>query len=288
MNDLLTAISNGVNSLQRVETSVNQLRTRSDRMLPIEVYDNWEKLSRLHNSLESSKAVLKCRDEAWKVLDGLSTHIADGGLKLIDEYCCEWTGQVVPFGVVCKMSLMSYVTWTWALYDRLSNVTGRLAGNANIALANPGCNDPKLVENFLSTSKSKAIDGFVMAEHFPRMYEWPIVASYQFRNCCVHDGGYIEGIPFFKGRAVDEAFLIDGEAVNKLNEVVEKRICQKTSSFCFSVINGECKFADGDIRPQLKAINDEIDVALSSLLQWCVEAFVLQVKVFSERDFELP
>ena len=177
----------------------------------------------------------------------------------------------MPIFAARLLSIDSYLASTWSIYDRLSNVLGRLMGDAKVVDNTIAAQNPKLVEDPIGQVKG-CYQGFGTSELLSKLYGEPISSSYFLRNSFMHDGGMMGNVPILSGSSAAACFELSKENAEKMNGVVAKRLCG--SEF------GSFKFKGGDFIVQLKACHDDLDKMFVSLLEFVVGSFCAQVSLF--------
>ena len=157
-------------------------------ILPIECYMRWEKLASLESSLVGTIPLFDIRDKAWQMVESLvdpkridsetarqkapqSRQIVESLTdskrvqpeKSRDEahqsplqaisYNFSHDGIEMDFSSARHLALVAYASVTWSIYDRLSNVCGRLVGTEEVSQHQK--QNPKLVEDLLAREKPK-------------------------------------------------------------------------------------------------------------------------------------
>jgi hypothetical protein len=244
------------------------------RLLPSDCFDFWLKQASLHVNLDETLILFKAREKALELVKSVALsspldHVTN--LNVID-----YNGIEMDFSIARHLAMTSYITTTWAIYDRLANVCGRLAGV--MELTENYKQNPKLCEVFLN-QKDKL--GFLAHKHIQQSYSWPIRFSYGIRNWLVHEGYELGTVRLFQNNGIVNGFILHDDAIEHF-----QRHCNyeddgngKISNSCLSS-GEECWFTK-DLLQISEKYNNEIDTMFSGMLKWSVESFVLQIKSFT-------
>lgn len=281
MIDLKEQITQSADQLEEVYTLVGSVP--ADVSLLTECYEYWSEKSNLHHTLRTTAVLLDVRDRATEVAKRL---IDPDRIKNEEERVKQsgspantflYDGVLMDFSVARHLAVTSYIATTWSIYDRLTNVCGRLAAVAEIA-NNPKQN-PKMCENFLNDKKN--FFGFSMQFHLKKAYSWPLKVSYRFRNWLVHDGYEANGVPVFRGERISDGLYLHAEAMESLSK--SEYLCND-KDFCCLKQDENFPWYDESLLTILDKYHKEADIMFTGLLDWSVSSFVGQVKSFSERD----
>jgi hypothetical protein len=196
-------------------------------------------------------------------------------------------GRSLSFGCARHLALVSYMTVTWSIYDRLANVCGRLSAAKHIGSSNPKQN-PKLVEDFLTMDDKgnpKKVDwflGFFCHDLAWQAYFVPVQISYKLRNWLVHEGYELGSVPLFEGGNISDRLILSEEAVKILRRASRyQRDGNKVQLSCID--SKDDVFDNRDLISLLELCHSEIDRLFQGLSQWTVTSFVEQIKAFSRR-----
>lgn len=263
-----------VESSEKLKQAWVSLQTVSSSVLPPKCFEQWRNLGAYHQTLCGSVSLFQMRDAAWQNVLGLtdSARIQDFGKNLVSFNMMD-----VDFEVARHMALVSYVAAAWAIYDRVSNVCGRLAGVANIS-ENPKHN-PKSCEDFIS---KKDVLGFTAHIVIQQAYAWPLRVTYKIRNWLVHEGYEEGGVPLFSGSKIADGFVLDNRAVRHLEETNGVKPGSVDLASCIS--SSEDLWFTHDLLRILPQYHSEVDTMFTGLLQWSVDSFVGQIAAFTSRD----
>lgn len=280
MADLKTAIETGATRLQSTLAQLTMAASIRTAM-PLDCYRLWRQRAELHIPLKATTALLPMREHARVVLKSLPD---DGNVEDRVTSSVRFCGQVMPFATARHLALAAFLTTTWAVYDRLANVCGRLVGHENIGNNLSPTSNPKLIEHFMRESKDKFRQhGFSLACLLPPAYGWPASVSYVVRNWLVHEGLEAEGVPLFLGNTLAESFELSDAAMKRI-----ERICTADGSAhsqCCLSTDPDHPWYDRSILTILEKCHAEIDQLFCGLLTWSVISFAGQVDTFSERDW---
>lgn len=248
--------------------------------IPASCYDLWQKRASLHAELKDTLELMPMRESAWNVVNSVldDEKVADRTDSIV-LFC----GQSMPFGTARHLALSAYLTTTWSIYDRVSNVCGRLIGHESIGNNLLPTSNPKLVEHFMRESKDKYKQhGFSLAKIVSEAYGWPASVSYSIRNWLIHEGLNAEGVSLFRGNTLADSFEISDDAIVRIEGFCEVNGAQRSHS-CLCA-EADYPWYDKMVLTILERCHSELDELFSSLLQWAVTSFAGQASLFSARD----
>jgi len=303
------------NLKEQVEESAAQLRDMwtlvscrpTGTLLPPDCYERWEDMTALHSTLSGTVPLFGVRDSAWEIVKSLVdpcriereaervSQQAVGPTKPVPNF----SHDAIPmdFSEARHLALTAYVTVAWSIYDRLSNVCGRLAATEDVH-GNPKRN-PKLCGDLLARRKEKGANNkgqngygpqlfaFSMQHHLVGAYAWPANVAYTLRNWLVHEGYELGSIPLFLSDRIEDGLRLHPDAVSRLEEVCtwaddgdgNPRQC------CLKGDQGPWRHGqDVDLLAVLHKYHGEIDTMFVSLVKWTVESLVGQIDAFAARD----
>ncbi len=273
MADLPTHITE---SAQDLKSAWTWLQGVSPSVLPSRCYEQWTKRAMLHRVLDGTSSIFPTRQAAWDAVQAVvtsATNAPDPAINIVQH-----GGIEMDFSIARHLSLTSYVAVSWAAYDRLANVCGRLAGIAELA-ENPRQN-PKACEDFLG---KKDILGFASHLHVREGYAWPLKISYKVRNWLVHEGYEEGGTPLFSGDRIPDGFRLHEDAAKYLQKCCDYGVDTGRIEHCCISAADEC-WDTRDLLQILTAYHQEVDELFSALVKWSVNAFIGQIQVFAARD----
>lgn len=247
------------------------IRSRQSE-IPNASFEKWTGHSLYYQVLDRTDAIFDARDVAWQQLDQLKSAQSSNAPNNV-----EYGGNHVDFEIARHLCLVSYMACCWAIYDRISNVCGRITSTKEIAL-NPKQN-PKCCEDFLNDSK-KSVFGFITPMHATEYYNWPLKVSYKIRNWLVHEGLNENDIEMFSGSAISDSFQLHSDAIDHLQTCCDYgqhadgqiKNCQVDKSID--------PWNSNDLLQILEIYNLENDRFFAGLVRWAVESQALQVKYF--------
>jgi hypothetical protein len=273
MVDLQTQIAE---STQELKSAWTGLQSVPPSVLPSRCYEQWTKRAMLHRVLDGTSSIFPARHAAWAAVQAVmtsATHTPNPASNMVQH-----GGIEMDFSIARYLSLTSYVAVTWAVYDRLANVCGRLAGVAELA-EHPKQN-PKACEDFLG---KKDILGFGSHVHIREAYAWPLKITYKVRNWLVHEGYEEGGTQLFCGDRIPDGFRLHEDAAKYLQRCCDYAVeAGKIERCCISAAD-EC-WDTRDLLQILTAYHQEVDELFAVLVKWSVNAFVSQIQVFAARD----
>jgi len=272
MNDLKTQVSVCSEKLKAVWTELHK-PVRSS--LPRKCQEQWTKRAMLYRILEGTSELFPVRSMAWKTAKSI---LLDSNIKDAEKNIVKYGNNQMTFSVARHLSLTSYMTTTWSVYDRLANVCGRIAAISELS-ENPRQN-PKACQDFLG---KKDILGF--SAHLPikQAYAWPMKVTYKIRNWLVHEGYDEGGTPLFKSERIADGFILHDDASKYIERICGFRIENgKINNCCLKAF--EERWLAMDLLEILPSYHAEIDTLFEGLLKWSVMSFIEQIKAFTDRD----
>lgn len=294
MSSLQEQVKESATELQQAWAALQNLPLSLS--LPSKCYGHWTKRASLHEVLRGTFAIFEARAEAWKlvsevakskaVYDKEELNAAPNDFK--NPNTVKYGNIEMSFSVARHLSLISYSSITWSIYDRLANVCGRLSSISEVA--NHPKQNPKLCENLLGETeeqgrrKKQDTMGFGGHLHIAAAYAWPIKVSYKVRNWLVHEGYEDGSVPLFKGNDLSDQFILHDDAVRHLQNSCggENNGSKRGDSTCIS--ETEDYWQHADLLKILEQYHNEIDTMFSALMKWSVNSFVTQIKAFAARD----
>jgi hypothetical protein len=217
-------------------------------------------------------------------------------------------GIEMDFSCARHLALVSYASVSWSIYDRLTNICGRMAATQQVRDHHK--HNPKLVEHLLAKEKERSnasdseysakdktqsgryeygnqLFAFSMQYHLWTAYDWPTRVIYTIRNWLVHEGDSIGNVRLFRSDSIEDRLCLHSDAISFIenrcyleidgNDEI-RRCCLRGAE------NPWTKNRDVDLISVLEAYHGEVDTMLSALLKWCVESFVGQFAAFTARD----
>ncbi len=188
--------------------------------------------------------------------------------------------QELPFHIARHLALSAYVCSNWAIYDRLANYCGRIAGAPS--LAEDAGSNPKLLGNIIDHGK-KDVFGFACHSIVLESYAWPIRVAYKIRNWIVHEGVEEGAIPMFAGDQLANGLTLHTAAKEHLVKCGSGQMVAGRFEQC-RLPAAEEKWSTGDLLQILPQYQNEIDTMYSALVPWATHALEFQMRFFSERD----
>ena len=273
-----------------IEDAKNTLKQLNDVLVSTscpDKYDDahpWRIKAGLHRNLSGALQTFECRERSCEFMKKLRTDFSNSSEPDLNENM-KLCGTDLPCFVVRSMAISSYLTLSWSVYDMLVGVIGKLIGTTAITKEPMSYHQAKLFENFIGCDEKdfKKFDYAGVARELRDRYTWPITCSYMFRNVFVHDGGYIGGLPILEKRCLNTAFNLVGDGFKKFNESLKERLGK--IDFIGNAVCDFTRDADNnfDFIENVNICNDQVDECVSSLLDWAVEVFKMQVKCFVKR-----
>jgi hypothetical protein len=272
MSDLRTQVTMSADKLRAAWTT---LSAQPASALPPNCHERWIKRASYHRSLDGTARIFTAREAAWESVRSVASALSTNPNSPNEV---TYGSQRLDFGIARHLSLVSYVASAWSIYDRISNVCGRLAAVADIA-DNPQQN-PKACEDLIG---KKDTHGFSVQFHIRDAYAWPLRVTYKVRNWLVHEGWEENNIPLFCGDSIGDGLRLHADAVKHLEQCGGYTADGgKITSCCLSSAE-EC-WPTKDLLEILLRYHAELDTLFAGLLKWSVDSFVGQIEAFTARD----
>lgn len=273
MSNLKQQIEHSTAALREAWTKVKSVPPGSS--LPAKCFEQWSRRSAMHQLLAGTVSLCAARDVAWNVAKEVAnTQAVDGKTDVI-----RYNNIEMEFYIARHLALTSYVSVTWSIYDRLSNVCGRLAGTTDLA-ENPKQN-PKACEDLAG---KKDVLGFSGHLHIREAYSWPLKVSYKIRNWLVHEGHFDGNISLFEGDGISDRFKLHKDAIQHIQKCCGGEDDGKRRGDSTCVVEAADFWSGSDLLKILEQYNSEIDTLFAALLRWSVDSFVGQIRAFAARD----
>jgi len=262
--------------LQVIARELQSLLGGCSPPFPDALRKRWESCALLHVSLGAIPELAKVRTKAFDVLALLRDHARNGELM---EDRVDWLGTELSFREARYLATAAYITATWAVYDSISCVVGRLAGPPRVANARW---NPKLWGDILTSAGPEKEREAKQTAHFvdeatELAFAWPATVAYKLRNCVVHDGHQIDGHDLFSGCDVRTGFVLSDRALEEL----EKAVGSVDQTQCRLYSCQGYPWYSKDLVEILRAYHGEVDFLLGRLLRWSVESLQSHIRVFT-------
>jgi len=277
MSELVKAVEQARATLVSVRSLVDAANPSVFFPERLNVKAGWISKANLHKDLEETVKLFECRDSAMLCLTNLRAKASTLDASPL-SISVEFGAVQMTLYAARLLAMNSYLATTWSVYDRLSNVVGRLMAKAEMTIQdnktetpNPARN-PKLVEDLMAEDDG-CYQGFEINQLLSKLHGESIWASYLLRNSFMHDGGMINNIPILSGSSAATCFLLSKENSEMLNKVVAKRAGSMRSEI----------FKERDFVDQMKVLHEELDKMFAGLVEFVVGSFYSQVSLFGER-----
>ncbi len=242
----------------------------------INTYNVWDIRCNLRSELSDAIFLIDCVKKQYDELQRLQRlHYS----PMEDSNSCDSNEQKHRFKIERTLAVTTYLTTTWSLYDKLSNVIGRLLSGDN-ALKNPlSKENPKLIGTFIGyqsqkndkqNENKKIIHTIGINNIVSDCFGEYICLSYSLRNCFVHEGGTIGKTPIFTGEQLDGVFDISESVAIELNNEIESLYSIKSPTIAKA----------GNLIELLDQCHYEINKCFIALLMFAIGAFRIQVGAF--------
>lgn len=272
MIDLRTQVTASAHRLRAAWTALSAQPASS---LPPNCHERWIKRAAFHRLLDGTAFIFPAREAAWDSVRSVASALSTDPRNPNEV---THGSHRIDFGIARHLSLVSYVASAWSIYDRISNVCGRLAAIADIA-DNPQQN-PKACDDLVG---KKDTHGFSVQFHIREGYAWPLRVTYKVRNWLIHEGWEENSMPLFCGDRIGDGLRLHDEA---------SRYLEKCSGYCTDggKISGCClssaeeRWPTKDLLVILPQYHSELDTLFAGLVKWSVDSFVGQIEAFTARD----
>lgn len=268
MNDLEQEVRVSIKGLRDIENKIQFLSAQPNPVFNRDVCTAWLEKTRYATNLEHSLPCFSVRAYAEKWFSNLSAYINSHMYEPIETmtgYC----DTAIPVSIARTLAIDAYLAAHWGLYDRLSNVIGRVIGPETIRLNPSGKANPKIVETFFA--EKQGIDVLGIRNILVNSYGDQVGFSYLLRNCFVHEGGMISDLPILSGIILRDAFTISQAVADKLNAEIASRYKMPNVTIAKS----------GDLFEQLRYCHASMDNMFVSLLQFMCGTLVVEIQAFA-------
>lgn len=296
MTELNRVIESMASKLDGIRRKLSPTKLPSSSLhlkIPETCYKMWNTRAELSSYLLKTGTVYSLRDIAFKELKELGEIKSD---KMWEEYVRrKGLPQDSSYVIQRCFALSKYLMATWALYDRVANVCGRLIGPRSVGDDPNQKRNPKLYSSFFEKEKcdengdtivqQNRPDGFSILGVVSPQWKWPVVVSYKIRNLFVHDGAGMEDGRIFNGNSAVDGFLVSENLKDQLlRECFHQNVPNEDQFPSGLRFETDFPWYDGDLINILEKYNSEIDELYSRMLEWCVTAFCSQVEIFVRPD----
>lgn len=268
MTDLEKEVRLSITDLRGIENKIQTLSAQPNIGLNRNVCTSWIDKTQHATSLENTLACFSVREYAEKWLSNLSAYIKFHLCEPI-ETMTGYYDTTIPVSIARTLALDAYLAAHWGLYDRLSNVIGRVIGPETIRLNPLGKANPKIVETFFA--EKQGIDVLGIRNILVSSYGEQVGFSYLLRNCFVHEGGMLNNVPILSGTILRDAFIMSQAVADSLNAEIVARY--KIPNVTIS--------KSGDLFAQLRCCHAIIDNMFVSLLRFMRGTLAVEVEAFS-------
>ena len=269
MSDLCSVVQQARSNLSAVGSMVHTVPSGlTNTTMGLNILGTWLQKVKQHEALAETVKLFECRASALKCMENLRDIASKFGSKPISETIVYGSVEMSIFAARL-LSIDSYLAATWSIYDRLSNVLGRLMGDAKVVDNTVAAKNTKLVEDLIGQAKG-CYQGFGTNELLLKLYGESIYSSYFLRNSFVHDGGMMGNVPILSGSSAAACFELSKENAERINQAVAKQSCGLGSGL----------FEEGDFIGQLKKCHDDLDKMFIALSRFVVGSFCAQVSLF--------
>lgn len=269
MGDLINAVKQSQADLSSVCSLVNSVNPDVAHAEWQKIKDIWSAKAELCADLKETEILFGCRGAAMRCLENLRDNMLKVGSEPL-SVMVDFGAVKMPAYAARLLAIDSYLAITWSIYDRLSNVLGRLMGGCEIVRNLNPAQNPKLVESFIAEKAKGYYQGFGVNELLLKLYDESIYASYFLRNSFVHDGGMMDNVPILTGTSAATCFVLSEEKAGTLNDRVAKRTGRQSSDIFKAV----------DLISQMKNCHNDLDEMFASLVEFVIGSFCTQVSSF--------
>lgn len=271
MSDLEKEVQSTMTRLKNAENMLQTTSINLSNVINQDNYATWIEKTQYAKQLELTLPLFALRQHSEKGLMDLLLLCQSRERETVSSivpYC----GVSMPMASARELSIDSYLVAYWSVYDRLSNIIGRVVGNASIRRNPLGKLNPKLVETFLA--EKNGIDVLGMRELIFKSYGYEIGFSYLIRNCYFHEGGMISDLPILSGLSFGDAFMLSDTVAEKLNNEISSR---------YKIPNVVIVKPDSLVR-QLKDCHSKMDNLFVSLLRFMTGTLLVEIESFAAID----
>ena len=275
--------------------------------IPAKVKGLWQSQVKFRNYLNKSASLLIAREAAWKTVKNmaddtkrsarLAKNQADHDPQK-PETLNKWTfnGLEIDFSVARYLALVSYTTTTWAIYDNLFNVVGRIAAIPELSrdprrnpklqalydLKNSSLSEFNGEENQSDKSKKIYLFQQVVHEYAIEQYAWSCAFSYEIRNWLVHEGMKKGDLSLFKGDEILDGLILSPDTKQHIEKTITSRFKENHRDIARfdSIWTQDNAVPDIDLAIIFEYCHSEIDSLFISLLPWAVGSLENQVVHF--------
>ena len=221
MSDLESVVRSSIEQVRGIKKLLEGIILNPNLVINIDNYNTWIEKTDLIGQLENTLPLFPIRDAACKELCEISLRIKFGEFNPATS-TVSYGGIEVSVSVARILAMTTHLASYWSLYDCLINIIGRVVGCESIRKNPTGRRNPKLMETFLLDEKS-GIDSLGLRDVLLKSYSNYIGFSYLLRNCYVHEGGMVNCLPILSAGIVDDAFYVDDDVAEKLNQEIADR-----------------------------------------------------------------
>lgn len=271
MSDLEKEVLSTITRLKAAENEIQKTSVNLCNVIDRDNYATWIEKTQYAKQFELTLPLFAVRQFSEKGLMDLLSLCKSRGREMVSAvvpYC----GVSMPMSSARVLSIDSYLVAYWSVYDRLSNIIGRVVGNESIRKNPLGKSNPKLVETFLV--EKNGIDVLGTKDLIFKSYGCEVGLSYLIRNCYVHDGGMIDDLPILSGLSFNDAFMISETVAEKLNDEITKR---------YKVPNAAI-VQPGGLVEQLQGCHSKIENLFISLLRFMTGTLLVEIESFAAID----
>lgn len=268
----MSSLENQVNqSFKDLKNSYKLLTQMAPQSLDQSVIGVWTNRSLLYVECEHTIPIFLLRDKALIIMNELLRSQGRDKEPNVVKYC----SFDMDFSIARNHAVTAYMMANWSIYDRLSNIAGRLVGTGSI-FQNPKDN-PKLVEDFMN---KKDRVPYLTHHLLSTSYRWPVMVSYKIRNWLAHEGYDIGNISLFKGNRVSDGFILHPDAMETIQKNNDYKLLADGRIQNSCIDPSSELWLTGDLFQILESYHSVIDDMLASLLKWSSDAFVNHLKCF--------
>lgn len=238
----------------------------------------FERTGKLYHFLEKAHFVLNVRNNAWNGIDRNPRQLDALSMSLKNQFTPSdigverfaYFGQKVNYAELHYLSLISYIVPTWAVYDNLFNVIGRILSPKFSRQED----NPKLPELYRSSGENNF--GIFLYKNTTSHFAWSCAFSYEIRNCLVHEGNSRDAHPLFLGNIIDDGFILSTVA----KHYIENTVCKNYQDSHRDKNRFDTLWNKCDLLELLEYANGEIDALYEALLPYAVETLKKQIELF--------
>lgn len=274
MDNLKSVLQDQIRTLQ----NLTQIHAKlSNTSIPTVTLDHWRKRLLLVRVLEATSTLFEFRTAAWlEVVELCNPRQPYNSQSTLVKF----GKSEVPFEIARHLAISAYVCTSWAIYDRLANYCGRIAGAPT--LSEDLSKNPKVLGSIID-NQGKDCFGFACHSLLQESYAWPVRVAYKVRNWIVHEGVEEGAIRLFAGDHPNDGLKLHPDAQQYLLKCGNGQLVAGRFEKCRIEASDE-KWVTLDLLAILPNYHEEIDKMFCALVAWATQTLECQIRFFAARD----